>query len=120
MKVEGSRRRGGVVAVAMLASLGFGQPWARSSIVTELGATGVDADARGGTRLVLRTASEGRFDVTVRRLPGDAVFEVLVDGVKVGTLVTSSGGRGRLRFPTRPRPRDHLVGFDPRGAAGRR
>src|SRR3989475_13120783 len=114
MKVEGSRRRGGVVAVAMLASLGFGQPWARSSIVTELGATGVDADARGGTRLVLRTASEGRFDVTVRRLPGDAVFEVLVDGVKVGTLVTSSGGRGRRLFRSAPRPPDHPPSVDPR------
>jgi len=116
MNVDGSRQRRGVVTVAMLASLGFGQAWARSSIVTELGATGVDADARGGTRLVLRTASEGRFDVTVKRLPGDAVFEVLVQGVKVGTLVTSSGGRGRLRFRTEPRERDHLLGFDPRGA----
>ena len=115
MKVDGSWRRRGVVTVAMLASLGFGQAWARSSIVTELGSSGIDADARGGTRLVLRTSSAAQFDVTVKRLPGDATFELLVDGVKVGTVVTSRGGRGHLRFRTGPRGRDHLLGFDPRG-----
>src|SRR5262249_32005694 len=78
--------------------------------------TSVGDSSRGRTRLVLATSSEGRFGVTVMRLPGDATFELLVDGVKVGTLVTSPGGRGRLRFSTEPRGRDHLLGFDPRGA----
>jgi hypothetical protein len=115
MKVHGSWQRWSVVTVAMLASLWLGQAWARTSIVKELGATGVDENARGRTRLVLTTTSAGRFDVTVKGLPGDATFEMLVDGVKVGTLVTSTGGRGRLRFRTEPRERDHLLGFDPRG-----
>lgn len=75
-----------------------------------------DANARGQARLVLRTVAEGRFEVRAMGLAPDSTFEVLVNGVRVGTLETQGGGYGRARFRTTPHGRhDQLLGFDPRG-----
>jgi len=82
---------------------------------TGLTSTGVDPDASGRTRFLVRGV-HGRFDVRARRVAPDASFEVVVRGVRVGELRTSGGGNGRVRFRTAPRSdRDQLLGFDPRG-----
>jgi hypothetical protein len=74
-----------------------------------------DADAKGQVRLLVRRPSDGRLELHVRRLDPHSVFEILFDGVKVGTLETRSGGSGRVRFRSRPRGHDLTLGFDPRG-----
>jgi hypothetical protein len=74
-----------------------------------------DASARGLTRLVLKASDNGRFEVQVRKLDPNTTYEILVGGVKVGTLSTRGGGSGRVRFRSRPRGHDLLLGFDPRG-----
>jgi hypothetical protein len=78
--------------------------------------TGVDPDARGRVKLKIRDASDGRFEVEVKKLDARASYDLLVDGVRVGAIVTSGGGAGRARFRSRPRGKDELLGFDPRGA----
>lgn len=83
-----------------------------------LSPTPVAADASGRTRLVLVSASDGKFEVTVRSLERDTTYELLVDGTRVADIVTSGGGNGRVRFRTRPRSEhDVALGFDPRGAS---
>ena len=42
-------------------------------------------------------------------------FDLLVGGVRVGTLTTSRGGNGQLRFRSRPHGHDLVLGVDPRG-----
>ena len=76
-----------------------------------------DQDARGQVRLRLRTDSNGTFEVRAQNLAPNTRYEVLVGGVKVGTLTTRRGGTGRVRFRSRPHGRDLLLGFDPRGAS---
>ena len=76
-----------------------------------------DQNARGQVRLLLRSDSNGRFEVRAQGLDPNASYEVIVAGVKVGTLTTTGGGVGRVRFRSRPRGHDLLLGFDPRGAA---
>jgi hypothetical protein len=79
--------------------------------------TGIDDDAEGRAKLKVRDGSDGRFEVQIRRLDGNASYEVLVDGVHVAQITTTAGGSGKVRFRSRPRnSRDELLGFDPRGA----
>jgi hypothetical protein len=72
--------------------------------------------ASGQARVRLRSESDGRLLLTVRGLAPNQTFDVLVGNTKVGTLHTGGGGQGSVRFRTRPRGRDLLLGFDPRGA----
>jgi hypothetical protein len=74
-----------------------------------------DADARGSARLILKTSDNGRFELQVRNLDANTTYEILVGGVKVGTLSTTGGGSGSLRFRSQPHGHDVLLGFDPRG-----
>jgi len=74
------------------------------------------SSATGQLRLALKNDAEGRLEIRVRDLPPNQSFDVLVGAVKVGTIVTDGGGQGRLRFRSRPRGHDLLLGFDPRGA----
>jgi len=104
--------------VAILA-LGLVAVPARAShrVKQTLAATDTDQDARGRAQLVLQTDEDGKFDVVAKKLDPDHTFDVIVNGVKVGTLTTTGGGSGRARFRTRPRgDDDQLLGFDPRGA----
>jgi hypothetical protein len=78
--------------------------------------TGVDDDASGAAKLTVKNGSDGKFEVKGKKLAGDATYDVLVDGVLVGSFATSGGGSGRLRFRSRPHGKDLLLGFDPRGA----
>jgi hypothetical protein len=71
----------------------------------------------GIARLLLKSASEGQFEIRVRRLAADATYAVLVGGVHVADIRTTAGGQGKVRFRSRPRsPHDLPLGFDPRGA----
>jgi len=77
-----------------------------------LNATSMAPDARGKARLTLRGSQHGKFSVLAKHLAGDKQFDVIVGGVKVGSLSTNGGGSGRARFSTK----DGTLGFDPRGA----
>ena len=77
--------------------------------------TGADANASGKASLALKQASVGQFEIQVRKLAPKATFQVIVDGVHVGDLVTNGGGGGKIRFRSRPRGNDLSLGFDPRG-----
>jgi hypothetical protein len=103
--------------IALGAGLAAASSGSRFRADVELSPTGVDADARGRAKLKIRRGDDGHFEVGVSRLAPVAAYEVLVDGVAVGTIRTTSGGSGRLRLRSRPRSsRDGLLGFDPRGA----
>jgi hypothetical protein len=70
--------------------------------------------ARG--RAVVRVRNEdGRLTVVAKDVGRDTTFDVILDGVKIGTLTTSGGGNGRAHFRSRPRGHDQLLGTDPRG-----
>jgi hypothetical protein len=107
-----------MAAVGLGVILLGGQPAvARENIRQDLSGV-ADPNASGQVRLILKTASSGQFEVRARGLDPRGTFDVIVSGVKVGTLTTSGGGSGRARFRTRPHGRhDFLLGFDPRGAA---
>lgn len=80
-----------------------------------LTSTGTDPDASGLTRLALKNASVGQFQVRVHKLDRKATFQVIVGGVHVADLITNGGGGGKVRFRSRPRGHDLALGFDPRG-----
>ncbi len=87
-------------------------------IKQNLAATGVDPDASGQVQMKIdkpNTGMRARLDVKVRRLDRNASYEVVLDGVRIGTLTTTGGGNGRARFSSQPRRRDQLLGVDPRG-----
>src|SRR5262245_47794704 len=72
--------------------------------------------ASGLAKLALRTTSQGKFTVKARGLSGGQSFDVVVNGVKVGALVSGAGGSGVAKFSTSPKGRTKMLGFDPRGA----
>ena len=107
------RRIGLAIAVgAMLQSGGIAA--ARDRVEQALSAP--SGAASGQARVRLRSESDGRLVLTARGLAPHQTFEVLVGNTKVGTLSTGGGGQGTVRFRTRPRGHDQLLGFDPRGA----
>ena len=114
-------RKSGTITLAALAVVGLSmQPTtARAHSEKERGSlssTGVDDDASGGVKLVVKNKSDGKFEIKGKKLDGNATYDVLVDGVQVGQFTTSGGGNGRLRFRSQPHSNDALLGFDPRGA----
>lgn len=115
--IHGTRKllAGATCALAALALLAGPAPAKGIKVKQALAPTGVDPNASGRTQLTLKAASNGQFEVVGKKLDRKATFEVLVDGVKVGTLTTTGGGNGKARFRSRPRGNDQLLGFDPRG-----
>lgn len=73
--------------------------------------------ASGRASVALRNASDGKFDLKVKRLAGKTDYDVLVGGIKVASIHTSRGGSASVRFASRPRGKALLLGFDPRGEA---
>ena len=73
------------------------------------------ARAKGLTKLVLKPGAKGKFGVTARRLAPFTTYDVIVRGVKLGTLTTNAGGTGKAKFSSTPRPNETLLGVDPRG-----
>lgn len=74
-------------------------------------------DASGTATLRVKKSSEGRFEVSVRHLAPKTTYAVLVGGVNVGSLATSRGGSGRIKFSTKAGGNDRFLGFDPLGAS---
>jgi hypothetical protein len=81
-----------------------------------LTATSAAPDARGKVKFLLKNSSKAQLKINASKLAGGRSFDLLVGGVKVGTIATSSGGSGRASFSAAPRTNDALLGFDPRGA----
>jgi hypothetical protein len=109
------------IGIAALAIVGTALAPAIASARSEkesgtLSSTGIDDDASGAVKLVVKNGSDGKFEIKGKKLDGGATYDVLVDGVLVGQFTTSGGGSGRLRFRSRPHSKDALLGFDPRGA----
>jgi len=107
-----------LIAIAAILALGLVAAPASASkrVKQSLSATDTDQNARGRAQLFLSSDQDGKFEVLVKKLDPDVTFDVIVNGVKVGTLTTTGGGDGRARFRTQPRGDDQLLGFDPRGA----
>ena len=102
-----------------LTSLGWTSPaMAKATVKTKqaLTATAAAPGASGEARFELRGTTDGRLRVVVKQLASKASYEVIVGGIKVGTIETNKGGGGRIRFRSQPKGNDHMLGFDPRAA----
>ena len=117
--MKGTKLQATVLAALAILAIGNGSATASSGKGkedAELISTGLDDNAHGRVKFQVRSGSDGRFEVRVSRLAPDSAYEVLADGVVIGTVTTSGGGSGKLRFRSEPRsPSDLLLGFDPRG-----
>ena len=110
-----------IIGLAAVAIIGLGTLPGMAEAKSEkssgsFASTGVDDDASGGAKLLIKNKSDGKFEIKGKGLAANATYDVLVDGVLVGQFTTSSGGSGRIRFRSRPHGNDVLLGFDPRGA----
>lgn len=115
-----ARSTGNIWIASLLAAgaltLGIAGPAAAASHVTQsLTATSSAPRAKGRAKLALKTASKGRFRVVARGLAKHATFDLVVGGVKVGTIATNGGGVGKAKLSTNPKPSEDLLGVDPRG-----
>jgi hypothetical protein len=111
------KRAATVLAIGAILGLATGAATAGTVKVRKnLTATSADTNARGKTDLSLTGGAKGKFDVKASHLTPDSSFDVVVRGVKVGTLNTGHSGSGKVRFSTRPGARDVALGFDPRGS----
>ena len=114
-------RRAGIIGSApLLLALalvidGAGPAGAASHVTQSLTATTNAPGAKGRAKLALKTASKGRFRVMARGLAKGATFDLVVGGVKVGTLTTNRGGAGKAKLATSPKRSEGLLGVDPRG-----
>ncbi|MEZ4219057.1 MAG: hypothetical protein R3E88_21510 [Myxococcota bacterium] len=71
----------------------------------------------GSARARTKIYKDGRqsFDVELQGVvPG--TYDLYVDGVLRGQIVTTPAGRGKIEFDTKPHPKKGLLDFDPRGA----
>ncbi len=105
-----------VLALAMGAALQDGATAHARGHAQQRFTTASNSGATGRLRLALKNDAEGRLEIRVRGLAPNQSFDVLVGTVKVGTILSNGGGQGGLRFRSRPRGHDLLLGFDPRGA----
>lgn len=81
----------------------------------QLTATAAAPDAKGKLKFLLKTSSHAKLKIIASKLTGGKHYDLLVGGVKVGTIDTSSGGTGKASFSAAPRGADSVLGFDPRG-----
>lgn len=105
-----------VAAMLVAASVGTAQA-SSNKVKTELTATASAPGARGKANAVVRNATKGRFEVKVQKLPANTSYDVVVGGIKVGSITTKNNGSAKIRFSSTPKSNDVLLGFDPRGAA---
>ena len=84
-------------------------------VAERLSATAAAPAAKGRARLVLKTDQDGRLGIGVRGLAARTAYDVVIGGVRVAALSTNGGGGGRVRFSTKPKGGDELLGVDPRG-----
>jgi len=114
-------KKSAIIALAVVTIVGVALRPTAASARSEtdkgsLASTGVDDDASGDAKLVVKNKSDGKFEIKGKKLDRNATYEVLADGVLVGQFTTGNGGSGRLRFRSHPHSKDVLLGFDPRGA----
>lgn len=102
-------------AVALGVALSAAVAGASEKLKQDLTSTGIVAGAKGRLQLKVKKASEGEFELRLQKLAPNASYEVIVGGVKVATIATKGNGSGRMRFRSRPRSHDLVLGFDPRG-----
>ncbi len=110
-----------IVGLAAVAIIGLGVLPSLAAAKSEkdsgsFSSTGVDDDANGAVKLIVKNRSDGKLEINGKRLDRNATYDVLADDVLVGQFTTNGGGNGRLRFRSRPHSKDLLLGFDPRGA----
>ena len=110
-----SRSRSWAIAIAGIALLATAAG-ASEKVKQDLTSTGIVGSARGRAKVVVKSPSDGRFQVKGQKLAPDTSYDLIVGGVKVATLRTSGGGTGKVRFRSRPGSNDLPLGFDPRGA----
>jgi hypothetical protein len=109
------------LVLALGVAVGLGRPAAAASdaVRVHLESTGVDADAAGNGKVNVRDrrrSMSGTLDLRVRRLVPKTTYQVTIDGIAVGTIVTKRSGSGRARFRTkRSNGRNQFLGVDPRG-----
>jgi hypothetical protein len=109
-----------ILAAIVLGGTGISTVAHALGVRQALAPTGADADARGKVRLQIskhkKGALRGTLVVLANKLDARSTFDVTIDGVRVGTLVSNRRGKGRARFTTVPRgSKDQLLGVDPRG-----
>jgi len=108
-----------LASVAIAASMAVVEAAHAKGVRETLVSTGADADARGKASLKVRSRKgrlTGQLVVLAKKLDGEQELEVVVDGVRIGTLATNRRGKGKARFRTEPKSgRDQLLGVDPRG-----
>ena len=110
--------RSGVIAALVAAAIALAatNAMAKTKIRQAMSPTAHAPRASGVARLVLHTPTTGKFTVKARRLPGGKTFDVVVNGVKVGTLTTGPKGTGTAKFTTSGARHAATLGFDPQGA----
>src|SRR5262249_49073778 len=86
-----------VLVLALVAALGVSAS-AKTKIRQTLHPTVHAPHASGLAKLALRTGSQGTFTIKARGLSGGQSFDVVVNGVKVGALVSGAGGNGVAKF----------------------
>src|SRR5262249_25744190 len=108
-----------LAALAMLlGSAVFEARAATQSLKMRLVPSGAEPRARGKVLMSLREGANGldaKLEIVVRRLDRRATFEVVLQGVRIGTIATRGNGNGRARFRNRPHHRDQRLGPAPRG-----
>src|SRR5215468_2698936 len=87
-----------------------------SRVKQNLNPTSMAPNANGKAQLTLKSSKNGKFQLTAKHLAGGKQFDVIVGGVKVGSMTTSAGGSGHARFKTQPSGKFGMLGFDPRGS----
>jgi len=104
-----------IAAVAAIGLMAAASSEATVRAKINLSPTASAPDGKGKASAVLKSSSEGRFDIRVKRLEPDTAYDLVVAGIKVATIQTNRRGKGRARFSTSPRGRRTFLGFDPRG-----
>ncbi len=113
---HGDARTGMAVAAAALIALLGTDAAAGTHIKRTLHASGVDADAKGTAALSFsRHDGKAKLTIQAKHLDASASFDVVLDGVKIGTLATNDGGKGKAKFSSEPEHHDQPLGVDPRG-----
>jgi len=112
-----SKNRIVTAALAAVVSLGLAaSAQAGSSSKGDLKSTAAAPGAKGKVVFQGKGGARARFQVTASKLPPSSNFDVVVKGVRVGTLATNRGGAAKAKFSTEPKPgKEKLLGFDPRG-----
>lgn len=108
--------KGALLALAAAALLSNGSLASAHERLDQTLTSPSGARAVGRVRLLMKSDSDGRLVLAVRGLAPDQTYDVIAGDVKVGTLRSTGGGNGAVRFRTRPRGHDLMLGFDPRGA----